>query len=122
MAMTLDELKKEEKRVINEWLERWERYFEYDKIDGDKKFWYRIPVHIMSLETEKAQQISVDCYDNNSAKEMDKGEYFTHSFGGKDVSVLMWMPKKVIDFNNRKAPYGIIRKNLLEKYTIVKEN
>ena len=107
--------KAEEKRIIKEWVNQWEEHFAHDKIKDDKKFWYPIPVRIMSTETQKAQQIVVSCYDDNTAAEMNKGEYFTHSLGGKEVSVLMWMPKKVIDFDAKKAPYGIIRKNILEK-------
>ena len=101
-----------ENKIIKEWIESWEQSFKQDGIENDKKFWYPIPIRIMSGETQKAQVIQVCCHDHNTEKEMLKGFYTTHPLGGKDCTCQMWMPKKVIDYNARKAPYGLIKQNL----------
>ena len=107
--------KAEWKRICNEWLESWEEDFKKTSLSEKEIFWYPIFVHIMSNETEKAQMVSVGCYDNNSKQEMSEGDYFSHPLNGKSFSVLMWIPKKVIAYEHKNAPYGIIKKNLLEK-------
>ena len=99
-------------RIIKEWLELWENSFKHDEISDDQKFWYPIHIIIMFNETMKAQMVQISCYDKNSAEEMCKGEYFTHSLGGESCTCQMWLPKKIIDFENKKAPYGMIKKNL----------
>lgn len=106
---------KEWNRICKEWLESWEQDFKKTSLSEKEIFWYPIFVHIMSNETAKAQMISISCYDNNAKQEMESGDYFTHPLNGKDAPALMWMPKKVIDFENKQAPFGIIKKNLLEK-------
>ena len=99
-------------RIIKEHIELWESFFEQDGITGDAKFWYPVSIRLMEGETQKAQVIQVSCSDKKSNEESMKGLWSGHLLGGKDCTCQMWMPKKVVDYDNRKAPYGLIKQNL----------